>query len=254
MRTIFSGRRDGGVAGVLAALTLVSCGGPEPPEQLTPDGRLDWAEARIAEEDYGAAARAIEEFLLESPLHPMADSAQYLLGEARYRDGRYIEAREVFERLTVNRPTSRFADDAQFGICRSYWRLSPEIPRDQDATRSAVEACDQLLRFYPESELGDEARELLSEAHTKLADKAFDVGRWYFDRELYESANIYFESILDQYPDAPVMPRVLAYLYESYREVGFDAEAEDVRERLLTEYSESRAARDIRDGDSPGPG
>jgi outer membrane protein assembly factor BamD len=210
-----------------------------------------WSVEAFEEGEYGSAAEGLREFLLEEPLHPKVDSAQYLLGESRFRDGKYVQAAEAFDRLAVNRPGSRLADDAQLGVCHSYWRLSPDLPLDQSYTRDARDACQRLLQYYTPSPLEERARALRDSARHKLAAKQYRVARWYFDHGAFQSANIYLEEVLNQHPEAPVIPEVMATLFRSYRELGFDREARAIRERLLQEHGDSPAAREVRDLELP---
>lgn len=234
------------VAGLALVAGSLACGAAGPPGQMVPEGKYRWARERYAARDYGAAAKGFKAFLLEAPLDPRADSGQYLLGESYYKQGHFREAADAFDRLGTNRPTSDLADDALLGVCRCDWKLSPELALDQDYTHKAVEACGRLLQYYPNSPLADSARALQEKANDKLAAKSYRVGKWYFDHGIYESANVYFEVVLKSYPKAPIVPDVLASLYHSYRKIGFDAEAKDVRKRLLTEYADSQAARKLR--------
>ncbi|MEJ2483011.1 MAG: outer membrane protein assembly factor BamD [Gemmatimonadota bacterium] len=146
------------------------------------------------------------------------------------------------------------ADDAQFGVCRAYWKLSPDIARDQEFTRNTIEECTRLVEFYPRSPLATDARALIAEATEKLAAKELRVGRWYYSRDLYQSSIIYLESVLESYPGSAVEPEVMALLHDAYTYVGFSREAEQIRERLLQahpdspEASELAAAADAGDG------
>jgi outer membrane assembly lipoprotein YfiO len=135
------------------------------------------------------------------------------------------------------------ADDAQLGNCRAYWALSPDIPRDQEFTRKAVEECTRLLEFFPRSPLVDDAKEIISKARQKLARKNLEIGKWYYQRGLYESAIIYFESTLQDYPEADVVPEALSFLYDAYDRVGFRMEAEATRRILIESYPDSPEAR-----------
>lgn len=245
-------RRSLSVAILLAALAATACGAHGPPEGLASTDIYRWSVDRFEEGDYGSARSGFEDFLLREPLHPKTDSAQYLLGEASFRSDRYLEAAEAFERLAVNRPGSDLADDAQLGVCRAYWELSPDLPLDQSYTREARDACSRLLQYYSPSPLEEEARELMGKARAKLAAKQYRIARWYYDHEAYESANIYLEEVLENYPEAPIVPEVLATLFRSYREMGFDREAREVRRRLLDEYADSPQAREIGDVELPG--
>lgn len=253
------GRRDAGRAGapvlpVLAAVAgalswLGACSGTRPPEGLTPQQLFEWAQEKFEGGDHGAAVAGFQRFVIRDPLNPLVDSAQYLVGEAYLRDGQELLAATEFERLATTRPNSPLADDAQFGLCRAHWEMSPGLALEQEDTRRAAEECQRLLQFFPDSPLLEEARRILDEARAKLAHKAYRIGRYYFRNQLYESANIYFEKALEEGPDAPIVPDVLAALYRSYRRVGFDAEAEAVRRRLLQEYPDTPQARELREAD-----
>jgi len=238
---------------VLALGTAAACGAANPPKQLSPEGKYQWARERYAAGDYGAAAKGFKAFLLASPLDPRADSAQFLLGQSYFQNGKYEQAADAFDRLGTNRPTSEVADDALLGVCRSYWELSPELALAQDYTHQAQDACGRLLQYYPDSPLSDSAQALQERARDKLAAKAYKVGKWYYDQGIFESANVYFQMVLNNYPKAPIVPDVLASLYHSYRKIGFDSEASDIRHRLLTEYADSRAARRLK-GETSGQG
>jgi outer membrane protein assembly factor BamD (BamD/ComL family) len=78
-----------------------------------------------------------------------------------------------------------------------------------------------------------------------MAAKDLRVGRYYYERGFYESAIIYFENVLQTYPEAEVAPATLLVLFDSYSKVGFRAEADLVRQRLLEFYPDSPEALEI---------
>ena len=97
----------------------------------------------------------------------------------------------------------------------------------------------------PRSELRGQALSIIEEAREKLAAKQARVGGWYYERKLYESSIIYFESLVQEYPDAAVVPSVLLQLHDAYSQVGFRAEADAVREALITRYPGSQEAESL---------
>lgn len=225
-----------------AAVLLGACAGSGPPDTAAPIERFEWAVQNFRAGDYGAAVEGFRSFMVSDPLHENADSAQYLLAESLLEQGNEVEAANEFSQLANTRPGSSLADDAQFGACRSYWRASPGVARTQENTRAAIDACRRLTEFFPESPLISEAEELIAQAREKLARKQYRIARYYYDEGFYESANIYLESVLEEYPGTQVVPEVLATLYRSYSELGFESEARAVRERLLSEHADSPEA------------
>lgn len=242
------GRRRGTLASLAATVCLFAagCSVALPPPDATPTERFEWSRDRFEDGQYNDAIRGFRDLLFREPLHATTDSARYLLAESYLRTDQHLLAANEFRMLATSRPNSPVADDAQLGMCRAYWELSPSVQRDQEFTRRAIEACTRLVEFFPRSELDTDARALIQEARLKLAEKQVNVvGRWYYERKYYESAIIYFESAIRDFPDAPVIPRALALLYDSYSQVGFLAEAEATRETLLERFPDSPEAREL---------
>lgn len=229
---------------VLLAMIVFAggCTASMPPPESTPRQRFDWSKERFENEKYSQAIRGFRDYLFRDPLDPAADSARFLLAESYLESDQELLAANEFRQLATTRPNSALADDAQFGVCRAYWKLSPDVARDQEFTRSTIEECTRLVEFYPRSPLATDARAMIAEATQKLAAKDLRIGRWYFSRGLYQSSIIYLESVLNSYPGSEVEPEVLALLYDAYSYVGFSREAEQIRERLLQGYPDSPEA------------
>lgn len=234
-----------GLAVLIGALP--SCSTKLPPDGTPPQERFQWAADKYDNGKYGAAAKGFLDFVGREPLSPLADSALFLLADAYLRDGDALRAATEFTRFAQTRPNSSLADDAQLGACTAYWELSPSLPRDQEYTVQAIQECTRMLQFFPDSPRRAEAVSLVQEARAKMAAKQFRVGKFYFDQGFYESANIYFESAVEDYPNAPVIPDILYTLYLSYRRLGFDAEADVTRQRVLTDYPNTTAAQRLED-------
>lgn len=238
-------------AAYAAQLGVLSCVPSGPPAELSSPDRFQWSHERFDSGDYGAAIIGFQDFVIRDPLNPLVDSAQYMMAESYLRDGRELDAAEEFSRLATTRPNSPWADDAQLGACRSYWDASPKIALSQEFTDRSIEECERLVNFFPTSPLRAEAERRIAQARAKKAEKSFNVGLYYYRRKIWESANVYFEKALEDSPAADLMPRLLSMMYRSYSEVGFAAEAEAARERLLREFPGSDEAREL---DSEGDG
>ncbi|MCL7964051.1 MAG: outer membrane protein assembly factor BamD [marine benthic group bacterium] len=254
------GSRYGGTSRLAAGRRVVfaiavmayGCAPAMPPPDSTPRQRYDWSAERFEDGKYTQAIRGFRDHLFRDPLHSTADSTRLLLAESYLESDQELLAANEFRQLATTRPNSPLADDSQFGVCRSYWKLSPDIARDQEFTRNTIEECTRLVEFYPRSPLAPDARAIIAEANEKLAAKELRVGRWYFSRDLYQSSIIYLESVLESYPGSSVEPEVLALLYDAYSYVGFSREAEQVRERLLQAYPDSEQASEMTIQSEPG--
>ena len=232
--------------GVLVAtgLVLAGCSSSGPPGDLEPPDLFQWAHDRFDSEDYASAAEGFLAFMIRDPLNPLVDSAQYLAAEGQLRAGNELDAVEEFRRMATNRPNSPLADDAQLGLCRAYLAASPRVALSQEFTRRAIEACEQLLQFFPTTLFREQAERLMEGARAKLAEKSYEIGKYYQDRmRLPESAIVYFEKALVEDPPEEIVPDLLLRLYRSYDLVGYETEADAIRERLLAEFPDSEETR-----------
>lgn len=232
----------------LAVLAVVAAGCGSltlPPDGTSIVGRFEWSQEKFDGGDYLGAIRGWEDFLLRDPLNPLADSAKLMLAESYLQTDQELLAAHEFTQLATTRPNSPLADDAQFGACRAQWALSPKLARDQESTARAMEVCRELIEYFPRSPWAPGADSILGEARAKMASKEYEIGLWYFKRGFHEAANIYLQEVLVRFPGAPVEPQVLATLYESLRQVGFNAEADDALEKLLREYPDSPSAQEL---------
>lgn len=226
----------------LTALAGCSSHGPQL-SQFDADQLLNYATERIESEDWKDASRALETFVFQYPTHPRYQEARYRLGQVYFDREDYLSAASEFARLADDYPNGDFADDARFGVCAAYARVSPEPRLDQEYTRTAITHCESLLGFYPDSEYAPRAREMITELRNKLAEKTYLIGRDYLRLKAYDSAIIYFDDLLEQYPASASAPKALYGLYKAYEGIGYTEDANAARERLLREFPESEEAR-----------
>lgn len=231
------------IALVLAALTA-ACGPKEPPlDQYDAQGLLDRGLAAYQAEEWSDAIRFLDHFVLENPRHPRVQEARFYLADAYYGREEYITAAGRFTRLAEDFPSGEWADDARFKTCASYRQLAPEATLDQAYTQGAIDHCQSLIVYFPDSEFVPQAREIITAMENRLARKEFLTGEFYARREAFDSAILYYESVLAKWPQSNAAPDALRAMIEAYEEIGYDDEADAARERLLRDYPESAAAR-----------
>jgi outer membrane protein assembly factor BamD len=165
----------------------------------------------------------------------------------------YITAASEFGRLAADFPGGSYADDAQFNVCESYRRLSPDIELDQQYTQAAIEQCQIVVAYFPQSEYVSRATQIVAELTDKLAHKLYATGDYYMRRKANDSAILYFDLAVKTYPMSVWAPRALSRMMDAYRNLGYDTELNATRARLLKEYPESAEAKMIPDSVAKGP-
>lgn len=234
-------------AAAVAVAAACASGGPGFNE-LGANALFDRAVTEYRDEEWEAAIRTFEHLTLTFPGHARVQEARYLLADSYFSNDEYITAASEFARLADDYPTGEFADDARFKTCVSYFELSPVVQRDQEYTRVAIDHCRSLIGYFPNSEHVTRAQEIVDELTAKLAEKLLSVGEFYYAREAWDSAIVYYQDVVAQYPFAEVAPRALLRLVQTYETIGYADEAQTARERLLSEYPDSPEAEEVREG------
>jgi outer membrane protein assembly factor BamD len=232
---------------MLSALTVImACASTPDALTLPPDQHFERANSLLQDRKWTEAITAFEQFVIQYPTHPRVQEARFGLGEAYFGKKEYVTAANEFSRLANDYPAGPFADDARFKVCESYYELSPKPQLDQQYTRSAFEHCESLISYYSTSEFIPRAREMMAELRRKLAEKEFQAGEFYFERNAYDSAIIYYEATARDYPESAVAPRALLRLLQTYQKIGYREEADATQARLLKDYPDSPEARGLR--------
>jgi len=174
---------------------------------LTPEERFALAKAKFDKHDYLEAIDELSVITLQYAGSTIADSAQLLLGEARYARGEYLLAAYEFEKLIRNMPSSSLVPYARYRLGMCYYELSPKPELDQTYTYKAIDELQTFVEYYPTNELVPEAERRIHELNNKLALKNLKIAELYMKMEDYKAALIYFDHILERYHDSDVADR-----------------------------------------------
>lgn len=193
--------------------------------------------------DYGDAAETLDRLLLSYPSFEQAAEAYFLMAEAYFQDEQYITSSSEYTRFLDLYPAHPNAPRAALGVCRSYANLSPISQRDQTFTDQALTVCRNVVADYQGRPEAQEAGAIANEMRDKLAKKVYENGSYYLRRQFWDSAVIYFEGVVQNYPETEWAPRALVGIIQAYQEIGYEEEVELARTQLLTRYPDSPEAR-----------
>jgi outer membrane protein assembly factor BamD len=230
------------ILSLASSLFFAACGGNVPYPGLTVGEVYALGVQAKEQEDWADAAEAFE-YVLFTPGFNRAAEARLLLAEVKYSNERFIESRSEFQRVIDRWPSDTVAVRAALGICRSLASLSPITQRDQGFTRQARLSCRQVAGDFAGTVPGLEAGRLADEMTVKLAEQDYDTGRHYLRRGLMDSALLYFEDVVSEYPDTEWAPWALYRMIEVFGQIGYDRDVEATRDLLLEAYADSEPAQ-----------
>ncbi len=226
-------------------MLLAACSsGPkeDPLLALSAEEALSEGKQLMEEGKYRRAADYLTHAFEVEPNSASGREGLLLAADALYLDGgtsNYIKAEAKYRDFLNRFPTSDRASYVQFQMasCLAKRMLKPD--RDQSASVEALEAFEEVIRLYPDSEYATEAREQIRLVRENLAEHEFVVGRFNHRFGLYPAAVERFRTILDEYPDFQGMDRTLYYLGMALSKSDKPDEAQEAFTRLRSEYPES---------------
>ena len=240
-------RRSGYPLALIMAWSVSACGGGLPFPGLTVEEVYNLGVGALEEENWGDAARAFEEVLLSTGFDRMPE-ARLQLADAHFGGSRYIAARTEYQRVIDRWPADTTAVHAALGVCRSLKELSPIPQRDQTFTRQAELTCGQVAAQFAGTVIGLRASELSDEMVNRLAERDYNTGSHYLKRGLIDSALLYYEQVVELFPDSEWAPWALYRMIEAFEMIGYVRDAETTQELLLGSYPESEPAQMLENG------
>ena len=186
----------------IAALVIAGCsGGREADASLTTEERYNRGLEELKEEDYLEAVRHFETLLLQDPASELADDAQFYLAEAYFRQDEYYTAAFQYSRVLTEFRGSPYYKRALYMTGECYFLLSPRVERDQKRTEQAIRQYQAFLQYFPNDSLATTVRERIGSLRSKLAERDYSVAMAYMDRSEFRAAAIYFQRVIDSYPE-----------------------------------------------------
>ncbi len=177
----------------------------------------------------GNTKDALERFKTLDQQHPYTEwarKAHMMEVYANYRAGNYDESAIAAKRYLTLHPGSKDAAYAQFLLGMSYYNQIPDVTRDQQRTQQALQALDEVVRKYPDSEYADGARKRVQIARDQLAGKEMEIGRFYLQQRNWIGAVNRFKTVVVQYQTTRHVEEALARLAEAYMSLGIVGEAQ----------------------------
>ncbi|HJS31979.1 MAG TPA: outer membrane protein assembly factor BamD [Alphaproteobacteria bacterium] len=216
-------------AAFLAVLTLAlaACGSRDkdeyierPPEQLYNQG-ID----ALLDERYVEAAKQFDEVERQHPYSVWATKGQLMAAYAHYQNNKYDDAIVALDRFIQLNPSNRDVAYAYYLKALCYYEQITDVQRDARMTELALKSLDEVVRRFPESAYGRDARLKIELTYDHLAGKEMEVGRFYQRRGHYLAAINRFKVVAEKWQTTNHVPEALHRLIECYLALGLTEEA-----------------------------
>jgi outer membrane protein assembly factor BamD len=194
--------------------------------------------------DYKAAAKRFEEVDRQHPYSEWARKALLMSAFAYYESREYEDTINSAKRYVTMHPGSPDAAYAQYLIASSYFDQIPDVSRDQGRTEKAIQALEEVMRKYPNTEYAASAKKKLDVARDQLAGKEMETARYYLNKKDFTGAINRFKVVVTNYQRTRHVEEALTRLTEAYMALGIVDEAQTAAAVLGHNFPDSRWYKD----------
>jgi outer membrane protein assembly factor BamD len=225
---------------VAAVILTTACGGGFDVSQYpTPEALYEASMLRYQEGDCDAAEIGFQRLAFILPTRdPKRAEVRFYMAECLMTDKRFLEATREFRRVSDQFAQDSLAPLALLRTGEAYTRLWRRVELDATYGLSALTVFGDLLQRYPSSQAANEARTKIAELNEDFARKEYKAGLYYFRLKAYDSAIIYFKSVVANWPETPSAPESLLMLVESYNRIGYEEDMRLMCTQLQRFYSD----------------
>jgi outer membrane protein assembly factor BamD len=178
--------------------------------------KYEYAKQCFAMGKFQQAATLLNDIVTMQKGREHAQESLYMLGMAQYCNRDYEAASATFRKYFSSYPKGEYAEQASYYIGQSLYESVPEPRLDQSPTIGAINAYQNFIDYYPDSEHRGDAQKKLFELQDKLVTKELLSAKLYYNlggyfgninsgtESNYESCIITAQNALRAYPYTPL--------------------------------------------------
>jgi outer membrane protein assembly factor BamD len=177
-------------------------------------------------QQYEDAAKKFDEVDRQNPYSEWARRALIMSAYAYYQGQKYDECINAAKRYVTLHPGSADSAYAQYLIGVSFFDQIQDVEHDQARADKAVNALEEVVRKYPDTEYAINAKKKIDTARDQLAGKEMQVGRFYMKARDFTGAINRFKVVVTHYQTTREVEEALERLTEAYISLGILDEAQ----------------------------
>ena len=228
---------------ILSAFLLFSCGKKNKEEIISETdneeiGKILYAEGveALKEGDAFYAGKKFREAETLLPQYAWASKASLMASYADYSRSSYSSAIFGLEKHISSYPADKNIDYAHYLIAICYYEQILDEKKDLAPLLKAKEKFEFIMKNYPNTDYGTDARFKIDLIIDQLAAKEMSVARFYMKTEKWIPALNRLKVVVDQYDRTVFVEEALHRLVEIYYRLGLEDEAKQAASILGYNY------------------
>ena len=228
---------------ILSAFLLFSCGKKNKEEIISETdneeiGKILYAEGveALKEGDAFYAGKKFREAETLLSQYASASKASLMASYADYSRSSYSNAIFGLEKHISSYPADKNIDYAHYLIAICYYEQILDEKKDLEPLLKAKEKFEFIMKNYPNTDYGTDARFKIDLIIDQLAAKEMSVARFYMKTEKWIPALNRLKVVVDQYDRTVFVEEALHRLVEIYYRLGLEDEAKQAASILGYNY------------------
>ena len=228
---------------ILSAFLLFSCGKKNKEEIISETdneeiGKILYAEGveALKEGDAFYAGKKFREAETLLSQYAWASKASLMASYADYSRNSYSSAIFGLEKHISSYPADKNIDYAHYLIAICYYEQILDEKKDLEPLLKAKEKFEFIMKNYPNTDYGTDARFKIDLIIDQLAAKEMSVARFYMKTEKWIPALNRLKVVVDQYDRTVFVEEALHRLVEIYYRLGLEDEAKQAASILGYNY------------------
>ena len=203
--------------GVVIAITFASCASKFRKIEKSDDWKVKYEAALdyYEKQDYFRAGVLFNQ--IEGIVRglPEGEQVQFKLAYCNFYDRSYLLSSHYFKTFFETYARSEAAEEAEYMYAYSLYANSPLYNLEQSSSYEAINAMQNFLNKYTETEFSKQATAVIDELQQKLERKAYENAKQYHKLRIYTSALKAFENFGKSFPDSKFNEEISFLMIES---------------------------------------
>lgn len=203
------------------------------------DYKLEMADKYYAAKKYSRAQQLYVELFTVFKGTDKFEDLYYKYAYCAYYLKDYVNAENLFKDFLGVFPNSQKAEEMAYMQAYTFYLQSPKPELDQANTLKARDMMLTFINNYPNSARVKEAQEIVVLCRKKQEVKDYKSAELYFNIGQYQAAGIYFNNMVNDYPDSESGDQYLFMALKSnfeFASKSISDKQEDRYEKVVSEY------------------
>lgn len=173
--------------------------GSKQPDKILFDKAMD----AMRRNRFDVARLTLQTLINTYPNSEFIARAKLAVGDSWYAEGgtaALAQAEQEYSDFEIFFPNMPEAAEAQLKIANIHYQQMEKADRDYTHAKRAEDEYRKMIMQYPDSKLVPEAKQKLLEVQEVLAEREFEIGRFYYLRDSYPASIARLQSLVDRYP------------------------------------------------------